>query len=59
MMRGWRERAWPQGGHDLALLQGGDAGQGGGHRGARDAQERDALGGAEPQPPEGSTPRSN
>ncbi len=25
MMRGWRERAWPQGGHDLALLQGGDA----------------------------------
>ncbi len=25
MMRGWRERALPQGGHELALLQGGDA----------------------------------
>ncbi len=36
------------------LLQSGDAGQGGGHRGARDAQARD-----EAQRPEGSTPRSN
>jgi cardiolipin synthase len=25
MMRGWRERALPQGGHELGLLQGGDA----------------------------------
>ena len=25
MMRGWRDRALPQGGHQMALLQGGDA----------------------------------
>ena len=36
------------------LLQSGDAGQGGGHRGTRDAQEREDA-----QRPEGSTPRSN
>jgi quercetin dioxygenase-like cupin family protein len=36
------------------LLQSGDAGQGGGHRGARDAQERQ-----DGQRPDGTTPRSN
>jgi quercetin dioxygenase-like cupin family protein len=36
------------------LLRDGDAGQGGGHRGARDAQERQST-----QRPEATTPRSN
>ncbi len=40
------------------LLQAGDAGQGGGHRGARDAQARQENAGT-PQRPEGSTPRSS
>ncbi len=40
------------------VLQGGDAGQGGGHRGVRDAQERQQEAGP-PQRPEGTTPRSN
>lgn len=40
------------------LLQGGDAGQGGGHRGARDAQER-ATPQDDAQRPDGTTPRSN
>ncbi len=40
------------------VLQGGDAGQGGGHRGVRDAQERQQEAGPR-QRPEGTTPRSN